>query len=131
MSIRKLLSGRYQARFTGPDSVRRPAPYTFQTKRDARAWLDAQAAATATGSWRDPAAGRERFASYAESWLDTRELTPQTRAECRKILRGHVLPTFGPMRLADITPVRVRSWHAELDTGLPERRTRTGCCARS
>ena len=30
--IRRLASGRYQARFTFPDGVRRPAPTTFQTK---------------------------------------------------------------------------------------------------
>ena len=30
--IRKLPSGRWQARFTYPDGVRRPAPTTFQTK---------------------------------------------------------------------------------------------------
>jgi hypothetical protein len=29
--IRKLVSGRYQARFTYPDGVRRPAPTTFLT----------------------------------------------------------------------------------------------------
>ena len=40
--IRKLASGRYQARFTFPDGVRRPAPVTFQTKRDANAWLAQQ-----------------------------------------------------------------------------------------
>ena len=37
--IRKLASGRWQARFQYPDGMRRPAPMTFQTKRDANAWL--------------------------------------------------------------------------------------------
>jgi integrase len=117
MGIRKLPSGRYQARHTGPDGVRRSAPGTFQTKQDARAWLTAQSAAATAGTWRDPSAGRERFGEYAETWLRTRELTPRTRAEYRKILDGHLLPTFKPLMLADITPLRVRKWHADLDTG--------------
>jgi hypothetical protein len=49
--IRKLSSGRYQARFTFPDGVRRPAPTTFQTKKDANAWLAQQNADVSRGVW--------------------------------------------------------------------------------
>ena len=38
-SVRKLSSGRYQARYTGPDGAFRNAPQTFETKRDAGDWL--------------------------------------------------------------------------------------------
>jgi hypothetical protein len=38
-----------------------------------------------------------------------------------KILDGHLVPTFGALRLVDITPVRVRQWHADPATG-PTRR---------
>lgn len=37
--VRKLPSGRYQARYLGPDGIDRPAPETFRTKRDADDWL--------------------------------------------------------------------------------------------
>lgn len=33
--IRRLPSGRFQARYTGPDGVDRPAPRTFRTKAEA------------------------------------------------------------------------------------------------
>lgn len=39
-SIRKIPSGRFQARYTGPDGQKYPAPSTFARKSDADAWLD-------------------------------------------------------------------------------------------
>jgi hypothetical protein len=38
-SVRKLPSGRYQARYTAPDLVRLTAPLRFDTKSDAEGWL--------------------------------------------------------------------------------------------
>ncbi len=38
-SIRALPSGRYQARYTGPDGLLHKAPFTFDTKGDAETWL--------------------------------------------------------------------------------------------
>ena len=46
-AIRKLPSGRYQARFRGEDGRLQPAPVTFATKADADLWL--ASAATDTG----------------------------------------------------------------------------------
>ena len=37
--VRRLPSGRYQARYLGPDGIDRPAPETFATKGDADVWL--------------------------------------------------------------------------------------------
>jgi hypothetical protein len=37
--VRRLPSGRYQARYLGPDGADRPAPQTFGTKREAEVWL--------------------------------------------------------------------------------------------
>jgi hypothetical protein len=37
--VRKLPSGRYQARYQGPDGIDRPAPTMFATKRAAEVWL--------------------------------------------------------------------------------------------
>ena len=41
-SIRKLPSGAFQARYTGPDGAVHKAAHTFQTKGDADAWLARQ-----------------------------------------------------------------------------------------
>lgn len=40
--ISKLPSGRFRARFTGPDLNRHSAPTTFVARIDAEAWLVAQ-----------------------------------------------------------------------------------------
>ncbi len=118
-TLRRLPSGRYQASHIAPDGSRHVAPYTFDTRGDADAWLAAQRTDIARGEWERPAPVRQAvtFASYADSWLATRKLTPRTRAEYAKLLAGHLLPTFGPLTLADITPPMVREWHAGLATG--------------
>ena len=41
-SIRRLISGRYSARYNGPDMMMHAAPLTFTTKIDAEAWLAAE-----------------------------------------------------------------------------------------
>jgi hypothetical protein len=38
-AIRKLPSGRFQARYRAPDGLERRAPETFDTKTDAEVWL--------------------------------------------------------------------------------------------
>ena len=45
--VRQLPSGRWQARYAGPDGIDRPADETFATKTDADVWLT-----MATGSTR-------------------------------------------------------------------------------
>ena len=41
-SVRKLPSGKYQARFQGPDGKTRTGPTTFDTYEDADAWIASQ-----------------------------------------------------------------------------------------
>ena len=38
-TVRKLPSGRWQARYIGPDGQRYTAPETFETRSDAQDWL--------------------------------------------------------------------------------------------
>jgi hypothetical protein len=37
--VRELPSGRWQARYRGPDGIERPAPHTFESKTSAERWL--------------------------------------------------------------------------------------------
>jgi integrase len=78
--------------------------------------LAAQRTDISRGDWRKPTTAPKvpTLAEYAPTWLESRTLTPRTRAEYRKVLDGHLLPTFGPVALDDITPARVREWHAGL-----------------
>lgn len=58
-AIRQLPSGRYQARYPSTaDDTLRPAPETFETKRDAEAFLVQVQADQMRGDWLDPTARR-------------------------------------------------------------------------
>ncbi|MGW2512389.1 tyrosine-type recombinase/integrase [Streptomyces scopuliridis] len=111
--IRKLPSGRYQARYLGPDGVDRPAPHTFRTVGDADDWLAAQQTEIGKGDWQAPEVGAINFEIYAMQWVDERGLSATTDELYRRLLRLHILPTFRVWDLDEITPPRVRTWRAE------------------
>jgi integrase len=116
-SVRRLPSGRYQARFTIPGSEKMvTAPTTFTTKGDAYTWLDTQRADIERGVWR-PGPQSLTFGEYAERWHAERDLRPRTAAHYRRTIDRFLLPAFGDVQLAAITPEMVRSWFARLETG--------------
>jgi hypothetical protein len=122
-SIRRLPSGRYQAGYVGPDTIRRTAPTTFETREDAEAWLtDRRREITAAGDDWTPPPARKRptpltFAEYADGWLAARDLRPRTKALYESLLRVHLVPTFGDQPLSAITAIDVKRWHAAVNTG--------------
>jgi integrase len=111
--VRKLPSGRWQARYPGPDGIDRPAPSTFRTKTDATVWLSHVEAAVARGDWIDPQAGRLAFGPYAKRWIAERPLARRTVNKYERLLRLHLEPQLGTVDLVDISTPRVRSWRAE------------------
>lgn len=111
--VRKLPSGRFQARYPGPDGLDRPAPNTFATKRDAEQWLVLKEAEITRGEWIDPDAGKVPFDVYAKQWIDDRVLKPRSEGLYRSLLRNHLSPTFGNYDLADIREADVRRWRKE------------------
>ncbi|MGW8950249.1 tyrosine-type recombinase/integrase [Streptomyces sp. NPDC055709] len=111
--IRKLPSGRYQARYLGPDGVDRPAPQTFASVREADDWLAEQQTEVRRGDWVDPDVGAVNFQEYALRWVKERRLSATTDELYRRLLRLHILPTFGGLDLDEIAPPRVRSWRSE------------------
>jgi integrase len=113
--VRKLPSGRFQARYQDPDGIDRPAPNTFATKTDADRWLTAVEADMNRGTWRSPDLGRIRLGDYLEEWIDQRPgLRPRTTDLYRWLANKHIAPALGNYFLNDITPGRVRAWRAEL-----------------
>lgn len=122
-NVRRLPSGRYQARYTGPDGVtysgRTPEgrALTFDSKQYADAYLARVSGLIQSGKWVSPDAPKKAapvtLAAYAGTWLEGRDLSPATRLLYQNILR-HVLPAWGAVPLAAITPAGVREWHAKL-----------------
>lgn len=121
-ALRRLPSGRWQARYRAVDGRLSSAPLTFKTKGDAGRWLASVEADTARGVWLDPSAGRARLTDYAAAWLRGKAtLAPRTREIYSLQLRLHILPVIeadvpalGHVPLAQLTPDLVRAWYAAL-----------------
>lgn len=103
-SVRKLPSGRWQARYRLPGGQRVAAPTHFANKGDASRWLASVEAGLARGGWIDPAGGKVRLSEFADEWLRgrvniskrTRRSTPSNSAStsCRRSAR-----TSGPLAM--------------------------------
>ncbi|UED85029.1 tyrosine-type recombinase/integrase [Streptomyces profundus] len=111
-SVRKLPSGRFQARYTAPDGLIRKAPDTFPSKTDADLWLSETEVDIARGAWTDPHAGEVPFGEFATRWVGERGLAATSAELYRRLLRVHLLPTFAEVLVNEITPAAVRTWRA-------------------
>lgn len=110
-NIRKLPSGRWQARYRGPDGKLRSADSTFATKADANAWLSRQQTAVVTGDWRPPEAGLETFGDYGRRWLASRvDLRPRTAELYESLWRRWLEPSFASVPLGKMTVEQWRTW---------------------
>lgn len=127
-SVRKLPSGRHQARYRVEGQLV-AAPTTFRTKRDAEVYLSTVRADMERGRWVDPAARQVTLREYATRWLELRPgLRPRTVELYESELRLHILPALGDHELTKITPTTVREWHAGvLRAGTPGRSTVAKC----
>lgn len=131
--VRRLPSGKYQARYTVVGGKWRNAPTTFARKAEASAWLARERTRLEAEAAGAPSATRlaaPTFAAYAETWLATRRtrsgpLRPTTRRTYRVYLDRELLPRFGASRLDQITRADVAAWHAEAMPGHPTGLART------
>lgn len=121
-NVRRLASGRWQARFYMPDGTRITAERTFATKADASLWLDHNRTALAAGRSADPERARVRLDDFAWEWLGHQgHLAPRTREIYTHQLEAHILgridddvAPLGEIALNELTPELVRSWHQAL-----------------
>jgi integrase len=116
-SVRRLPSGRWQARYRDGSGVSRSR--SFPTRGDASRYLARTRTDLDRGDWFDPEAGRETFKSYAASWLATRRvrgrlLAPRTKERYSSVLRVHILPSLGHLPLSRLEPAVIRQWHGAL-----------------
>ncbi len=116
-NVRRRASGRWQARYTGPDGITYTGPVTFDSRQYADAWLSRIHGDIQADRWVSPdapkAAAPVTLAGYAAAWLEGRDLSPSTRLLYSNVL-AHVLPALGDTALTAITPAAVREWHAAL-----------------
>lgn len=120
-SIRKLPSGRYQVRYTGPDGTYVTGHRTYAARADAEAFLTDRRREIDAEEWTAEAARRKAekilFGDYAKTWLAGRQVAgrpikSRTRAHYQSILDDHLLDDFGDRPIDAITPAEVRDWYA-------------------
>ncbi len=118
--IRKLPSGRFQARFPTPGGELITADRTFQTRPEAARFLSEVETDQHRGTWVDHRLSRIRLRDYVSQWIKHRKLRPSTVARYGWLLDRHILPRFGDLTLGEITAPAVRSWNAELAAKHPD-----------
>lgn len=125
--VRQLPSGRWQARYPGPDGIDRPAPNTFRTKTEAEQWLVRKEAELLAEGWTDPDAGKIRLGDYAATWIEQRGLAERSIGNYRDYLRRFVEPYIGHVLLIDLNTPRIRSWFSKLEADgvTPQYRAKT------
>jgi integrase len=112
-NIAKRPDGRWRARYR--DGAGREHSRHFKRKVDAQRWLDDVTTAVTTGMYVDPGRARITVGEWSRRWLETKvDLKPSTRTRYAGLLRVNVLPSWGDVRLADVTHEGVAAWVAEL-----------------
>lgn len=142
--LRKLPSGRWQVRYSGPDGETYTArtdddkALTFLTKTDARTWLAAVHTKISLGQWNPPAAvaaqnradaAAERarsmgFEEYSERWVQMIKTERNRSGKIRAIatvrcyqskVSGYLIPEFGDTPVREIDVDRFRVMTQRLD----------------
>lgn len=125
--VRRLPSGRFQARYPGPDGVLRPADRTFATTTDADLWLAKKRIEIDEGRWLDPAEGQTTVRDWGARWLAAvaPQLKHKTQASYRSLINSRINPTLGDRELSSLRPITVTEWVAGMRTaGLSSSRIR-------
>lgn len=106
-SVRKLPSGRFQARYRLPSGRMVAATHTFRTKGDATRYLSSIETDLARGTFVDPNGARTTLAEWAEQWLARPGKRPASLVRDRQALDVW-LPALGDLTLATITAYEVQ-----------------------
>lgn len=118
-TIRKLPSGRWQARYRTKAGEVVPAPQTFPTKGDAGRWLAAAETDMARGTFVDPRARRMTVASWAEEWIQSKPRKRRSsKARDRSTLDRWVIPHLGAALIGDVTRADIRRFVATMNETL-------------
>jgi integrase len=116
-TVERLPSGRFRARVPDLDGRYVSAPVTFATKTEAAVWVDLQRADQVRAVWKAPPrrGSSPTVGEYVDRWITEH---PSARASTKELyaslLRTCITPELGRVRVAQLTPERVRRWHYEL-----------------
>ncbi len=123
-------SGRFRARYSGPDLRTHSAGRTFSTKKLAEQWLNAEELLIARDQWTPPADRRKTaeldaltLGEYSKQWIEGRQVNGRPlKARTREHYEDIRERWFAPLLdrpLSSITAGEVDAWYR----GLPDRPT--------
>lgn len=110
--VEKTDGGRHRAVYR--DDAGRRHSKVFAKKADAKVWLAAADTDRARGLWVDPRGGALLLRDWAGTWFTTRTVRPTTSAGDLGRYTNHLAPALGDLALKDLTPMRIRTFVAEL-----------------
>lgn len=115
-SVRKLPSGRYQARYLDPDTRQMTsAPETFASKRAADVWLARKRTEIEAGTAVDDRTGSRALSEWWPGyWRSVQTHKPRTRVAYEAAWRLRIEPRFGATPVRRIKPAHVDDWIAEM-----------------
>lgn len=82
----------------------------FPTKNEAVAFDAKKKEERRTGASVDEKAGQQFISAYAYAWLASMALKPRSEARYRSVIRLHIIPFFGTMRVVDVQRTDVNTW---------------------
>lgn len=103
--IDQLPSGKWRARYRGPDGSR--STKTLASKSDASAWLRDQLSNIQRGNWVNPHLGKITFSEWVDDYLARSRKRPTTQSRDEVVLRTHFRPLLGSIPLSSITPSHI------------------------
>ncbi|MEJ7798962.1 MAG: tyrosine-type recombinase/integrase [Ilumatobacter sp.] len=118
-TVRKLPSGRIQARYTHPETgVLISAPATFVTKGEATRFLSEAETDLLRGESLDVSTSKQSFGTYGSEWLDSRtDLRPKTMELYRYLFRLYLDPVLGSKEVGRLDARAIRQWYGILHEG--------------
>jgi integrase len=103
----------WRAHYRAPDGRQRNK--SFPRKIDAERFLTTIESSKLTGSYLDPGLARLTVGEWSDRWLAAQaHLKPSTRERYAGLLREHVAPRWGRVRLSDVSHADVQAWVSEL-----------------
>ena len=107
----------WRAHYRTPDGRQRNK--TFARKVDADRFLTSVESSKLVGSFADPVLGRLTVGEWAGRWLESQsQLKPSTLERYAGIVREHIAPRWGRVRLSDVTHIDVQAWMTGLSARL-------------
>ncbi len=110
--VTKAPGGTFRARWRDPAGNQ--ISKSFNTKREANAFLAEVETTLNRGTYIAPNAGKLRFRAYAERWSASRNGTARTIERTESIVRNHLLPKWGDWPIGSIDHLSVQEWVTQL-----------------